>query len=49
MIVPTVYNYKQDGRPTSEEGQMTFVLHTENEVWKISSWTWSGVKPHPAK
>lgn len=49
VIVPTVYNYKQDGRPTTEEGQMTFVLHAEDGGWKISSWTWSGVKPHPAR
>jgi hypothetical protein len=49
VIVPTVYNYKQDGRPTTEEGQMTFVLHLESREWKISAWTWSGVKPHPAK
>lgn len=48
VIVPTVYNYKQDGRRTTEEGQMTFVLHTESGQWKISAWTWSGVKPHPA-
>src|SRR5579863_4716643 len=29
VIIPTVYNYKQGGKPTSEEGQMTFVLHKE--------------------
>lgn len=49
VIVPTVYNYKQDGRPTTEEGQMTFVLHAEDGGWKISAWTWSGVRPHPAR
>ena len=49
VIVPTVYNYKQDGRPTTEEGQMTFVLHDQHGAWKISAWTWSGVKPHPTK
>ncbi len=46
VIIPTVYNYKQSGKPTTEEGQMTFVLQAEAGGWKISSWTWSGVKPH---
>lgn len=49
VIVPTVYYYKQDGRPTTEEGQMAFVLHSEGGAWKIRAWTWSGVKPHPAR
>jgi opacity protein-like surface antigen len=49
VIVPTVYNYKDHGQPTTEEGQMTFVLHAEAGGWKIRSWTWSGVKPYPAK
>ena len=49
VIVPTVYNYKQDGKPTREEGQMTFVLHGSTAGWKISAWTWTGVKPHAAK
>ena len=46
VIIPTVYNNKQSGKPTTEEGQMTFVLQAEAGGWKISSWTWSGVKPH---
>jgi ketosteroid isomerase-like protein len=49
VVVPTIYNYKEHGRPLTEEGQMTFVLHTEAGGWKISGWTWTGVKPHPAK
>jgi ketosteroid isomerase-like protein len=49
VIIPTVYNYKQHGKPMAEEGQMTFVLHSQADGWKISDWTWSGVKPHPAK
>jgi hypothetical protein len=35
--------------PLTEEGQMTFVLRTEAGAWKIAGWTWTGVKPHPAK
>jgi SnoaL-like domain len=49
VIVPTVYVYKEHGQPVSEEGQMTFVLRTERGGWKIQAWTWSGVKPHPAR
>jgi len=49
VIVPTVYLYKEHGNPFAEEGQMTFVLVAERGRWKIRSWTWSGVKPHPAK
>jgi hypothetical protein len=49
VIVPTVYLYKDHGQATKEEGQMTFVLHGEAGGWKISAWTWSGVKPHPAR
>lgn len=49
VIIPTIYTYKEHGRPTTEEGQMTFVLHAEAGGWKIRSWTWSGVKPHAAR
>ncbi len=49
VVIPTVYNYKEKGKAVTEEGQMTFVLHTEAGAWKISAWTWTGVKPHPAK
>ena len=49
VVIPTVYNYKEHGKAVTEEGQMTFVLRVEKDVWKIASWTWTGVKPHPAK
>jgi hypothetical protein len=49
VIVPTVYLYKEHGQPTAEEGQMTFVLARVDGAWKIKSWTWSGITPHPAK
>jgi ketosteroid isomerase-like protein len=48
VVVPTVYVYKEHGKATAEEGEMTFVLHSEAGAWKVRSWTWSGVKPHPA-
>lgn len=49
VILPTVYLYKEHGKPIREEGQITAVLNRENGAWKIRSWTWTGVKPHPAK
>lgn len=47
VIVPTVYLYKQHGKPMREEGQVTAVLHLEANGWKMRGWTWSGVPPHP--
>jgi ketosteroid isomerase-like protein len=49
VIMPTVYYYKEHGKPLQEEGQITVVLHHEPTGWKMQGWTWSGVKPHPAK
>ena len=49
VILPTVYLYKEHGKPMREEGQMTAVLNREAGEWKIRSWTWSGVTPHPPK
>ncbi len=49
VIIPTLYTYKQHGKPVAEEGQMTFVLHAETAGWKIQGWTWTGVNPHSAK
>ena len=49
VILPTLYSYKDHGQPTAEEGQMTVVLHGGPGAWKITAWTWSGEKPHPAK
>jgi hypothetical protein len=49
VIVPTVYLYKEHGEPMAEEGQLITVLHAEAGGWKIRSWTWTGVKPHPAQ
>jgi hypothetical protein len=49
VIMPAVYPYKQHGKPLREEAQITSVLHKESGVWKIVSWTWTGVVPHPGK
>jgi hypothetical protein len=44
-----VFVYKEHSKALQEEGQMTFVLHSEDGAWKISGWTWTGVKPHVPK
>lgn len=49
VIIPTTYLYKEHGEARTENGQMTFVLHADTAGWKITSWTWTGEKPHPAK
>jgi hypothetical protein len=49
VVIPTVYNYKEHGKATTEEGQMTFVLDHGTGGWKIRAWCWSGVKPHAPK
>ena len=49
VVVPTVYIYKEKGASTAEESEMTFALHKGAAGWKIRAWTFSGVKPHPAK
>lgn len=49
VIVPTLYTYKEKGKPMAEEGQMAYVLDATKAGWKIRGWTWTGVKPHPAK
>jgi hypothetical protein len=49
IVMPTLYLYKENGKPLKEEGQITAVLNRESGVWKIRAWTWSGVKPHAAK
>lgn len=49
VILPTTYLYKEHGKAMTEEGEMTFVLHSEAGGWKISAWTWTGVTPHAAK
>ena len=49
VIIPTVYTYKEKGKPMAEEGQMAYALDATKAGWKIRAWTWSGVKPHPAK
>jgi len=49
LVMPTVYLYKENGKPLREEGQMTVVLNRQAGAWKIRAWTWTGVKPHAPK
>jgi hypothetical protein len=49
VVMPTVYLYKEHGKPLKEEGQVTAVLNRESGAWKIRGWTWTGVKPHSAQ
>lgn len=49
VVIPTTYLYKEHGQPMTESGQMTFVLRSQGGAWKISSWTWTGEKPHSPK
>lgn len=46
VIVPTVYLYKEHGKPLVEEGSLTITLRQEADARKITGWTWSGVRPH---
>ena len=49
VIIPTVYTYKEHGKAMMEEGQMTYSLRSGASGWKITAWTWTGVKPHAPK
>jgi hypothetical protein len=49
VVVPTVYTYKQKGKPMVEEGSITASLTMTAAGWKMNAWTWSGVKPHAPK
>ena len=41
VVMPTVYLYKEHGKPMKEEGQITAVLNRESGAWKIRGWTWT--------
>jgi len=48
LIVPSVYSFKQGGKPMSEKAQMTVSLRKGASGWLIHSWTWTGPNPKPA-
>ena len=47
-VAPTVYTFKQHGRPMREPATMTFALHRTPSGWKIAGWSWNGTKPMPS-
>ena len=49
VIIPTVYSYKEHGKPTTEEAHMAFVLDRASGSWKIRAWCWTGTPPHAPK
>ena len=49
VVMPTGYSYKLKGVPMAEKAQLVTVLHKDAGVWKIRSWAWTGLKPHPSK
>ena len=49
VVVPVTYTYKQKDKPMVQDAHMVFILHRENNAWKIASWVWAGSKSHPAK
>ncbi len=49
VVMPTLYTYKEKGKPMAEEGSITASVVLTGAGWKMHAWTWSGVKPHAAK
>jgi hypothetical protein len=49
VVLPTVYTYKEKGKPMAEEGSITASVTQTASGWKMNAWTWTGVTPHPAK
>jgi ketosteroid isomerase-like protein len=47
LIVPSVYSFKQAGKPMSEKAQMTVSLRKGSSGWLIYGWTWTGPDPKP--
>ena len=49
VVAKVQYVYKEKGKAMLEDAHMTFVLHREDNAWKIAGWVWSGEKPRAAK
>ena len=47
VIVPAVYDFKENGVPKREIAQMTVVLNKGAGGWLIHGWVWTGPKPRP--
>jgi ketosteroid isomerase-like protein len=41
VVVPTVYTYKQNGKPVTEAGSIwTLALQKAGKIWQITGWAW---------
>ena len=40
-VVPTVYTFKEKGKPVTENGLWTFAMQKDGGAWKIAGWAWS--------
>ncbi len=49
VVVPTVYHFKQHGRPMADTARMALVLEKIRGSWLIVAWTWAGATPQPDK
>ncbi|WP_037500203.1 nuclear transport factor 2 family protein [Sphingomonas jaspsi] len=47
IVLPTVYRFKQDGKPMAGKSTMTFVMVKTGKEWKISSWSYAGATAVP--
>jgi hypothetical protein len=41
VVAPTVFHFKQHGKPDEMHGTMTFTLQKADNDWRISAFTWS--------
>jgi ketosteroid isomerase-like protein len=41
VVVPTDLTFKEDGKPVTEHGTITYALDKTADGWKIATWTWS--------
>lgn len=49
VVVPTVYHFKEHGRPMHDTARMALVLRKIGGSWLIVAWTWAGATPRPGK
>ncbi len=47
VVFPATYSYKEKGVAMTESAKMVYSLKKDGDAWKITSWAWAGVIPHP--
>lgn len=45
VVLPTVYHFRQHGKPMHDSARMAFALRKSGNRWLISSWAWAGSTP----